>query len=655
MTVQPMWAKRVLPAFGGAAAVWTTALALYQLLLLAGYCYAHGLTRWPVRRQRLVHSLLLLVSLLVPLFGLLEPLRNLDSAHPARELVRNLTISVGMPFLMLAATSSLVQSWYHRQTARSPYSLYAVSNAGSLCGVLGYPLLIEPWLAVDHQLVLWMAAYVVQAGILVWLQRHAIGQDQAPVSAGEAPPAVHRLLWFLLPACTTAILVGVSELLTLNVSAAPILWVLPLSAYLLTFILAFRRGAKFRRQYSIALACFGMAVLWIFTAAPSSASGVSGLLAGCLAALFWICLAGHGELASLRPEPRWLTLYYLLITAGGAAGGFFVSLVAPEVFRRLDELPYALLAFGFTLCLALIRGEAWGRRALRMGVAGLCALLNVAMLVAYMRRTEDAVWRGRNFYGPLSVRLDGEGDEQQKLLEHGNILHGAQFVTPQKHRLPTTYYGPTSGAGLALRTCGAADQRRVGVVGLGAGTLLAYGEPGNYFRLYELNPLVADVARWQFFFLRESRARYDIVLGDARLQLEREAPQGFDVLVLDAFSSDAIPVHLLTREAFQLYWQHVKPEGVIAAHISNRFVDLRPVLAATAAGPDVEAVLIRSGQDQDKGMSNADWVLLGRRQRSCIEKLVSQGVRLEEVSQARPWHVWTDRYSNLVAVLKLRR
>ena len=664
--VQPFMGKCILPWFGGGPAVWTTCMLFFQSALLAGYAYAHVLARRLGRRgQAVLH-----VSLLVTALFLL-PVRPSGAwkpaglADPTWHILALVAVSVGLPYFLLASTSPLLQAWFARtHPGRSPYRLYALSNAGSLLALLSYPFVVEPTLPLSTQSLVWSGGFVVFAALCAWCALRAAGapaavvESETPTEAGPAPRPLTWLLWLALPACASVLLLAVTNQLCLDVAAVPFLWVLPLSLYLLSFVLVFHRDWWYPRgvfAVALLLAMGGLVALIYKDVYADLGWQVFGYSGG----LFVCCMVCHGELVRLRPAPSRLTAFYLMISAGGALGGVLVTLVAPRVFPDYFELHLGLLA-----CLVLAAVAYWhngGRRWPGLGwklypLAALSLAAPAALVVALWSPVADGLTGvdeiARNFYGVLRVTTydEDEPDLTYTSLQHGRISHGCQFAAEHQRHLATTYYGAESGVGLALRELQSVSAIRVGVVGLGVGTLATYAEEGDHFTFYEINPEVVRLARSRFTFLGDCRAPVEIVPGDARLSLERQLPQGYHLLAVDAFNSDAIPVHLLTREAFALYLRHLRPEGVLAVHTSNRHLDLLPVVRAHAEHFGMVVAVIDSDEDDLDKIDLATWVLLSR-DGSLIERgAIFDAAELDEEPPLRRCP-WTDDFSNLFEVL----
>ena len=639
--IQPIFAKLILPWFGGSAAVWTICLVFFQTMLLLGYLYAHVLARRvPSRYQIILHvGLLAAALLLLPVMpgSFWKPANGED---PTWRILGLLTAVLGLPYFLLSATNPLLQSWY---PGAQPYRLFALSNAGALLALAAYPVWIEPRIPTRIQDICWSIAF---AGFVAFCAMSAWMRARTGLSKSSADPLRgQQIIWIALAAGGSMLLLATTNQLTQNVAAVPFLWTLPLSIYLLTFILCFestrwyRRGL-FLRLLAIALGSVAYAVYdiqlseAILVAVPILALG-----------LFIGCMYCHGELNQRKPADGDLTSFYLMIALGGALGATVVGLLAPAIFSAVYELPLSLLLVA-ALAWWLNWRSGWPQRLL-------WAVVTLAIIVAVVAEFQGyhrgAVVMIRSFYGSLRVVDSSESGAQVRSLYHGTVKHGSQWLSPERRAMPTSYYGPPSGVGLALRNC-CGGRKRVGVIGLGAGTLCAYGQPGDEFHFYEINPQVIALANSQFSYLRDTRAQVEVTPGDARLSLEREPSQRFDVLVVDAFSGDAIPVHLLTTEAFALYLRHLKPAGILAIHVSNQYLDLAPVVHQIASVYGYQALLIHTTRDEERLLSSATWVL-ATQNREFLER-----PEIADASHSIPprsgLRLWTDDYSNLLQVVK---
>jgi len=644
--VQPLIARLILPWFGGSAAVWTTCMLFFQVLLLAGYAYAHGVARR--RYEPLIHTLLLAAALATLPIMPAESWKPGGADEPITRILLLLGATVGLPYFLLASTSPLVQAWFARSRPQAnPYRLFALSNFASLLALLGYPLLVEPYLTGHQQVSAWswlFASFALLCAALAWRTPRAAPSSEparaAPLARGDVAAATGSMM-----------LLAVTNHLTQNVASVPLLWLVPLTLYLGTFILAFEGGGWYQPRFLwplLLVALIAMAWLLVDTQYHYNLALQLGVF---LPGMFIGCLFCHGELYRSRPQPRYLTAFYLTVSAGGALGGLFVAVVAPLIFTGYFELGVGL---GALALLAVLRFVSVGRIAYALS---LLVLLGVGACATYdgFRQQRDVLVAKRSFYGVLRVKEYGvPGDDSHlRRLVHGTIMHGEQYLSDRMRHTPTSYYTESSGIAAAIYSK-QEHAVRVGVIGLGTGTIAAYGRPGDVYRFYDIDANVVQIARTDFTFLSDSPARVEIALGDARLTLEREPPQGFDVLAVDAFSSDAIPVHLITREALQTYLRHLKPDGIVAFHVSNRFLDLIPVVARLASELEVHAALISDdpADDEDNVLkSRSDWVLVSRDAGALKARpIVEAGAEPAEDRQG--WRTWTDDYSNLVQILK---
>jgi len=660
--VQPIIAKMILPWFGGGAAVWTTCMLFFQLLLVGGYLYAHWTTRsLSARTQAIVHGVLLAVAALALPIIPGEAWKPLGDADPGLYILGLLAVTVGLPYFMLSTTGPLVQVWFSRANhGAMPYRFYALSNVGSILALLTYPIAVEPWLPTRAQALGWSGAFVVFAiacGVLAWRSRGAAWEVTAgaPAEVAARPTAGRYLLWAALAGTASVLLLAFTSQLSQNVAPIPFIWILPLALYLLSFILTFDGRGWYSRKAYLPLAAAGLVGVTTLLHSDFRHSQLWVMLPVYAATLFVACMVCHGELVRLKPPPRYLTGFYLAISVGGALGGVFVGLIAPRIFLDLYELPAGLVAMAAVVAVVLALDQSgfpgvrsW--RAATFGAVLLAGGLAGTLWWIYDGYARDANVRVRNFYAAMRVWDSGDGETAQRVLTHGSITHGKQFTRPEQRKRITTYYGETSGVGRAIVAAGLKGPVRVGVIGLGAGTLAGYGRDGDTFRLYEINPQVIDLATKQFSYVTDSRAKVEMSIGDARLSLEREPPQGFDVLAVDAFSSDSIPVHLLTAEAFETYFRHLKPGGILAVHISNRYLDLKPVLREAAAKFGRHARLFDEDSDEERGVYGSTWVLISDDAKTFERSpLASAAEPLESDKAVR---LWTDDYSDLWRILK---
>jgi hypothetical protein len=745
--VQLVLGKYFLPWFGGTPAMWTTCMFFFQTLLLAGYAYAHGLaSRLSARAQSIAHSTVLLLSLLLLGWRAVvwrSPLtpdigwRPYSSDHPVWHLIVLLLASAGLPYFVLSSTGPLLQSWFTKtHPGRSPYRLYALSNLGSLLALVCYPFVIEPWLSLRMQAHLWswgFLAYALLCGYCAaQLASSKTVNTPGPEAASEErnetgvtgrPGIRSHILWLALAACASLMFLATTNQICQDIAVVPFLWVLPLSLYLLSFIICFDQSKWYSR--GVFHPAFAIAVFLVCLVLNGwGLASIRLQIAVYSFTLFVCCMVCHGELARSKPVSRYLTSFYLMVALGGATGGVFVALIAPRLFNALWEYQLGLWGSALLLFLVLSRDRSswlqssrFGLPALAVAVALLPGVTTIAtvgktglgkffpvlpLLIAVYALTRwgekgenkarnravpiycaatllvlggtlsfvawanarGASWSSRNFYGVLTVReLNANYPESQVYsLHHGRIAHGFQFRAQAKRRLPTSYFGITSGVGRALTGLRFARSQpadpanlRIGVVGLGVGTLAAYGNAGDYIRFYEINPQVIRIANDDryFTYLKDCPARLDVITGDARISMERELerkqPQQFDLLAIDAFSGDAIPIHLLTEEAFQIYLKEIKPEGIIAVHITNTYFDLQPPLVRIAEYFGLKFAYLHTIGD-NKITMYSDWVLLSRDEKF-IDSLFTPGEATNNAGNGAV-SLWTDDYSNLFQILR---
>lgn len=677
--VQPLIAKIILPWFGGSAAVWAAALLFFQLSLLAGYAYAHALIKLTkARTQLLVHGTLLLVSCaLLPILPSVS-WKPTAIGDPTLRILELLGATIGLPYFLLSSTSPLLQAWYVRRTGSSvPYRLFALSNFGSMLALLSFPFVVEPNIASRQQAYYWSAGFVAFAAlclITAWVSREESFVQPAaepvpaavPDKSGERPTGMQLLLWVSLAACASTLLVSITNHMSLNVAPIPLLWVVPLAIYLLTFILAFESDKIYQR--------------WIFLpwVAPALGWMAYALYAGegnfhikysipiFCAGLFICCMMCHGELALRKPAPQYLTLFYLMVSVGGAVGGIFVAIIAPRVFNSYLELPIGLVACGVLGVIVLFnleipdfkilgRNFALGSWPIRFALA-----IGVGLLAGYLVRKEVADRQGyhlfaRNFYGELRIRDDDVGQEDAlRNLLHGTINHGSQRLNPEHRYDVNSYYAPSSGIGRTMQAKQSLGPIRYGVVGMGAGVMTGYCRAGDYVRVYEINPLVKSLSdRGEFTFFSHCAGDKEVLMGDARLTMEKQAPQNYDVLVIDAFSSDAIPVHLLTKEVMQLYFKLLKPDGVLAVHISNRYLDLAPVCERGAEFVGKKATVVGDDASDNTFANSTTWVLITAPDNNIFQNASFEGASMYPATAAANFRGWTDDYSSILPILSL--
>ena len=660
--VQPVMAKQILPWFGGSAAVWTTCLVFFQTALLAGYAYSDlNVRRMTPRSGVRLHLAVLLVSLVVLPIIPAAHWKPSGTENPSWLILGMLVATIGLPYFLLSTTSPLVQAWFARANpGASPYRLFALSNLASMLALVGYPFLLEPWAPTRGQAIGWSVGYALFVALCAaagWASlRHPhppriVAGGNAAAGPGldhdEPPPTLSRqLLWCTLAATGSILLLAISNHITQNVAAVPLLWIVPLALYLLTFILCFDGTGWYKRDVFLSMVAAALGVMAWTQADPSLTHELAIQVGVFCTGLFLACMFCHGELVLLKPSPRYLTRFYLMISLGGAVGSVLVGILAPLLLPAYFELGAAL-----ALCALLLLWQVRRDHAV-FGILGLVSLfVTIGCAGWYVREFYDGtIVAKRNFYGVLRVWETGSDESQKRMLIHGTIMHGNQYTDPVLRRDPTTYYTATSGVGRAIESKHPrVEPVKVGVIGLGTGTIAAWGAKGDVYRFYDINPAVIEIAKRDFTYLADSEATIETPLGDARLVLEREAPQGFDVLAIDAFSSDAIPVHLITSEALEIYLRHMKPSGIIAFHVTNRFLNLVPVVEGLAHARSLAVAWISDNGDA-RGGSSSEWVLLSADPAALEKPSIAEVATPIDVR--RDWRLWTDDFNNLVQVLK---
>jgi len=710
--VEPMVARMALPRLGGAPNVWNSAMLVYQALLLAGYGYAHWLSRKPLWRQAVIH----LIALCIAATTLPIALAQVASPEPGWEAIWVpwlLLLTVGPVFFLIAAQAPLMQRWFAADSrAGQPWALYAASNLGSFAGLVAYPLVVEPLLALHGQSLVWAVGYgllILLVAACAWSRRKTVdaARPSAPLlRASEVTSWRRKLHWLALAAIPSGLMLSTTTHLTTDIFASPLLWVIPLGLYLLSFVVAFAD-----RRALAGVLTFVAPVVLLFTgsyAMLADGSGALLLAGGSCVLLFVVSVALHARLYDLRPDAGHLTGFYLIMSAGGALGGLFTALVAPLVFdwswehpllilgaallvpldeilrwRRMEGLDQRLARIALVLLLLLAlflsvqlfdlfteSGTKMTAMLLTVFLTGtgvmvmgwrwafvavlLLAMLGQGGLLTIMSSYEGQ--RTRSYFGIYTVR--DYRSSGLRILSHGTTLHGQQSLEPDKRRMPLTYYGPRSGVGLALASADRleGESARIGVVGLGTGSLACYAKPGQDWTFFEIDPVILHYSTsGKFTYLRDCAPRARVILGDARLELEAVPPRRFDMLVIDAFSSDAIPLHLLTQEALQVYLRALSERGVLLMHISNRYVELEPVIAALARSEGLTARVRQDWPENHDLYTPSHWIALSR-DSSSINELAkmhpdSPWSRLQAPAQ-RPW---TDDHASILPFIRWSR
>ncbi|WP_151173817.1 spermidine synthase [Pseudoalteromonas ruthenica] len=646
--VQPIMAKMLLPSFGGGTQVWTACLLFFQAFLLASYGYAHLLSsRFKLKNQFIVHGLLLLVGALALPIG--TQALAAPGAHPAWQVLLQLSIAVGFPYFALAATAPLMQSWQAKVDNEHAYKLYSYSNIGSFLALLSYPFAIEPWFALGHQSWLWSGLFVAFAVVFYgymarfYNQAKRLGTTEKSAFRG----GLHHkwLLWLALSGCGVMILTASTNAITQNVAPVPFLWLLPLALYLLTFVLCFHSTKLYHRVFWLA-ALSVCALIACFLFFIGSQFDIVSQVALYSLVLFAACMVCHGELVQAKPNTDYLTQFYLLMALGGALGTAAITFVAPLVFTLYYEYPLAIAMALMLFAVAVLldkqhQSSPWLAGSAVVGVA-ISALL---FLWLDSQFKSNDITRLRNFYGLLTVTEVNIDNRVERRLIDGTTTHGVEVLSGPGQGEPQSYYRQQTLVGQMLSELSA--NAKVGFIGLGAGTLAAYGKPGDHYHFYELNPNVLATAKSQFSYLNASASQQHYHLGDGRVTLSQQPAQHFDALVLDAFSGDAIPMHLLTQEATDLYLSHLKDNGMLAVHISNTHLDLTPLMRGLAEHFEL-AIVYNESKSQQRHGHDVRWVVLSR----SAERLASLR------SSQSPWpstttpFVWRDDYSNLLQAMK---
>ena len=652
--LEPIAAKRLVPLLGGSAAVWTTCLVFFQTALLLGYYVAHLLvTRTTPRTQVVAYTGLLALSV-VQLVLVVDPALRANVERPIASALWLLTGLIGLPFVTLSTTSPLLQAWFARTAPEGrsdAYRLFAISNVGSIVALLAYPWLIEPRLTLRAQTILVaivLALLAILAGVIGASVRNA--EDDEHAATGSEPadvPATTRVLWVALAACASLLLAATTTHISQNVAALPLVWIVPLVAYLLSFVVAFSTRTWPPRWLVAGLAIVGLVLSGDLLDRGILDVPILPATAVFCIALFFMCLFLHSELYHRRPAARHLTSFYFHVAAGGALGAVLVGIVAPLVSPGNYDFAIGLLltsVLGFVV--------AWPGGRVRRGVWAVLVAAGIALVASQVDRDRGAIARVRNFYGTVRVTHAHEPPKAAvRSLYHGVIVHGRQVFHTDWHRVPITYYARTSGVGLAFGRCCGNRPRRIGVIGLGTGTLAVYGNPGDTIRFYEINRAVEDIAKSYFTYLGRSAASTQVVRGDARVSLTAEPPQRYDVLIVDAFSGDAVPAHLMTVQALEVYRRHLAPGGIVAFHVSSQFLALAPVVEQLARNAGMQAVRVVDRKDPARLVFDSEWVLVTAN----AEFLADPAVVRARVPNDVPagFRLWTDDYSSLFPIIKL--
>lgn len=682
---EPLFSKYLLPAFGGSASVWTSAVFVFQALLLIGYAYAYVLTRQRVTVQIVSHILVLMVAGTVSLILshgwpslITPPLPDAASlsAMPQFHLTKLLLIGLGLPFFILSTTSTLLQYWAGKaHTMHRPYLLYSLSNAGSLMAIVWYPVLTEPFLSLQEQGLTWAVLYgiytlaFVAGGLCTLPSVRREHHVRSSPSAVPILPIRSYTFWLLLSMLSTVLLLSATNQINESIATVPFLWLLPLGLYLLSFVISFSGSYTYARNvYSYIGLLFVFFTLLMFTHIYAADFGSEILVMSIM--LFSAFMVIHGALYERRPAADHMPSYYVMISLGGVLGSFAVTFLAPALFTQHWEFYVSMYICAYLAYTSLIYSDESflataltvilqsKRRAYIWGMILMTLIFGSYTYLLYTLQSRATLMSTRTFYGRIRVAAyDGI-----RYLYHGNIIHGTQYIAPAKRSMPTTYYTENSGVGIAIRynSRRLADDKtgmRVGVIGLGTGTIAAFGRKGDAYEFYEINPAVVQVAKKYFTYLSDSPARISIFEGDGRLSLAQRVHSPsfntYDVLALDAFSDDAIPLHLLTKEAFELYFTSVDPvHGIIAVHISNRHIDLKPQLVRISKQFGVRFLTVVARKDaKEKRGVQSEWVLLTNDNAFAKNTYVQNSIEKEKTS-IKKIPMWTDDYSNILWSLK---
>jgi hypothetical protein len=676
--IQPIISKIILPWFGGGASVWTTCMLFFQSFLLVGYLYAYLLTKiLRVKYQIVVHFACLLFSLFLLPTNIADIQNVVITGSPTWAVLWVLFLGLGFPYLILSANTPLLQNWFTSETnGRNPYRLYAISNIGSFLALVSYPVVIEPFMPLDWQIKLWSSIYCVFVLLVGWIFFITVKQNNIvrvciPEQVVKQKMGPFRLvLWFMLSALGVILLVSTTNALTQNIPPVPFLWLAPLSIYLLTYVMAFSNFAIYVRNFWLPFFMLLSFVALLIYFIGGQFDIITQLLIYLLILLCG-CMICHGELNSLKPQQGNTTLFYLVLSAGGVGGSFLVSFVAKTLFDEFLEFPLAILSVLLLASVSLwwnkqshlptpksSKYNADANKHLSILAAG-SAIVSLVWLLAFTglnnRYQQYDIAKARNFYGILTVKDITEGKVNERRLIDGTTSHGSQSLPLSALALPLSYYRPGTGVQLVIEEMSSHNPAlQVGIIGLGVGALAAYGKFGDHYTFYELNPLVADFANQYFSYLDSANAEVHVKLGDARVTLQNELDLGkknaFDLLVIDAFSGDLIPTHLMTHEAFLLYQQHIKNQGVMALHISNRHLSLLPVIMHHSKSLNMQVMLFETPGNVNE--HDAQWVVLTNN--SQLIQSPNLIYRQTEITNGQYRDVlWTDDYSSLLPILKV--
>jgi len=680
--VQPMLAKYILPWFGGSPTVWSTCMLFFQFGLLIGYSYAHILSKFfDSKKQVIIHFTILIISLLLMPITPSESLKPDSVSSPIWDIIILLGSTVGFPYVMVSSTGPLLQHWFSKKfTDKSPYRLYALSNLGSLLGLLSYPFLFEPNFGLYSQTIGWSIGYGVfilfcgWSGIELYKTVQNVSEKIKLETKDNSNPIgfIKPILWLCLSAIGSILLLATTNFVCQDVAVIPFLWIVPLALYLITFIIAFDSPRWYIRWIWMPLLFVAVCgVFYLLVEKPEfEGTKIVELLVMYFGAMFVATLVCHGEMVRLKPSSKHLTFFYIMVSLGGALGGCFVTFVAPELFVGFWEFP---IAFVLTLIFSAIafilspgaKTPKWIPYTVGAIMFTSAMYFNYHILHFVSDFKDNVLESRRNFYGVLRVlETDKESPSHYYKLYHGRINHGMQFRDSVSQQWSTSYFSPHSGIGIALRMhhkkekqkAGINEGMNVGMIGMGTGTVATYCTPLDKHTYYEINPEVDYLAKKYFTYLSNAGDNVNVVLGDGRIELERafrtSGSKKFDVLAVDAFSGDAIPIHLLTKEAFQLYFNHLNEDGILAIHISNLYFELEPLVYNMAGVFQTHIAKFKNKKDRSLGIKSATWILLTKN-RAFMEhpRVKKHFAEWDEGVGTNPV-IWTDDYSDVITLLK---
>ena len=664
--VQPLMSKIILPRFGGSSGTWLVCLLFFQLVLVLGYTYSFLINRFlSLKSQSIAHIVLLILAVLFSFQIFSTQQVNLAGYPPGLAILLLLFLTIGFPYFTLSTTSPLLQAWYNSEFVKNKtsYRLFALSNVGSMLALLTYPIFVEPSLNLHTQMSSWLLGFIIFVVCcirLAWKEIYNQSTEKTTSTNKQQSTSTSQkksvLLWVLLSFAPSTLLMAATEHLTRDVAPIPLLWILPLTIYLLSFIFCFDSAKWYQRSLFVPVFVVSPFVFcWLVENKSNSASlfFLSLFLLMCFV-VFMVC---HGELSRLKPQQKELPKFFLFVSIGGCLGGFFIGIFAPSFFIADFDLSISILFSFYISSYVLLKDKNWNFPFLsRTFFTCLLVILGLFYLILFgafqHAKIKMALLLTRNFYGSLKV---SDQNNVNRALHHGKISHGVQFLDSKRYLIPTSYYGKGTGIQIALDLVQKPEGNKVGVIGLGVGTLKAYGRAQDDYRFYEINPKVIEIANSYFTFLKDTPAKHNVVLGDARLSLTEESPQNFDILAVDAFSGDSILVHLLTIEAFKIYQRHMNTNGIISVHISNRYLNLKPVLAAATKELKLDAFVAENEFDESQShVFGATWILMTKKGQITKEQMkINNLIPIEEDEELIPnFPLWTDDYSSLYPLVQ---